>query len=336
QDHLTGTATVTDASGNSAGSIKYKPYGETRLSSGSLPAQKFTGQRLDDAAGFYYYGGRYYDQGLARFISADPITPRPSDPQGLNRYSYVLNNPLRYVDPTGFEPDDGPVVIPFYGPPGPGTGGITTLHVVGPNGNWVSYNYNRGGLSSVAFNVTVGFQVQQAPARIPLGRYPAKGWWGLAVQVFAAALSFAQDVGLTPALPTGTFTVEGRFVYVPQRLGVYDSYGSSLTIFEVGTHGTITTNLEFGALPGLQPTATVTVFEGGQIVDQRDLLSPQSGPAYNLPATGGPVVSRFYFGFQFQSPIFRFNLTFTYHGKPVPVKGGDFTVDFSKVPAEIT
>ena len=46
QDHLTGTALVTDTSGNQVGSMKYYPYGSTR--SGSVPKdRKFTGQRLD-------------------------------------------------------------------------------------------------------------------------------------------------------------------------------------------------------------------------------------------------------------------------------------------------
>jgi RHS repeat-associated protein len=57
---------------------------------------------LDPESGLYYYGGRYYDPELGRFISPDPFVPEPSDPQSLNRYSYVLNNPVNYIDPTGF------------------------------------------------------------------------------------------------------------------------------------------------------------------------------------------------------------------------------------------
>ena len=41
---------------------------------------------------------------LGRFIQADSIVPAPGNPQSLNRYAYVYNNPLRYTDPTGFEP----------------------------------------------------------------------------------------------------------------------------------------------------------------------------------------------------------------------------------------
>jgi RHS repeat-associated protein len=55
---------------------------------------------LDDT-GLYYYGARYYDPTIGRFISADTIVPSSMNPQALNRYSYVYNNPLKYIDPTG-------------------------------------------------------------------------------------------------------------------------------------------------------------------------------------------------------------------------------------------
>ncbi|MBI5877547.1 MAG: RHS repeat-associated core domain-containing protein [Chloroflexi bacterium] len=61
----------------------------------------YTGQRLDASTGLMYYGARYYDSSLARFISADSIVPGAGNPQTLNRYSYVLGNPLKYTDPTG-------------------------------------------------------------------------------------------------------------------------------------------------------------------------------------------------------------------------------------------
>jgi hypothetical protein len=44
---------------------------------------------------------RYYDPTIGRFISPDTIVPAPANPQSLNRYSYCLNNPLKYVDPSG-------------------------------------------------------------------------------------------------------------------------------------------------------------------------------------------------------------------------------------------
>ena len=47
---------------------------------------------------------RYYDTTLGRFVSADTIVPSAGNPQSLNRYSYVLNNPVKYVDPSGHCP----------------------------------------------------------------------------------------------------------------------------------------------------------------------------------------------------------------------------------------
>jgi RHS repeat-associated protein len=58
-----------------------------------------------DNTGLYYYNARYYDPGIGRFISADTIVPNPANPQSLNRYSYCLNNPLKYTDPTGHMDD---------------------------------------------------------------------------------------------------------------------------------------------------------------------------------------------------------------------------------------
>jgi RHS repeat-associated protein len=98
--------------------LHYFPYGATRAGDpAALPTEfNFTGQRLDISTGLLYYGARYYDPALGRFISADTVVPEPGNPQALNRYSYVLNNPLRYVDPTGHQgndPNEGPPDFPI-------------------------------------------------------------------------------------------------------------------------------------------------------------------------------------------------------------------------------
>ncbi len=49
---------------------------------------------------------RYYLPGLARFASPDTLIPDPANPQALNRYTYTLNNPLKYSDPSGHTPWD--------------------------------------------------------------------------------------------------------------------------------------------------------------------------------------------------------------------------------------
>jgi hypothetical protein len=54
--------------------------------------------------GFYDYGARSYDPALGRFLQADTIVPNPANPQSLNRYAYVYNRPLNYVDSGGHNP----------------------------------------------------------------------------------------------------------------------------------------------------------------------------------------------------------------------------------------
>ncbi len=54
-----------------------------------------------------YYGARYYDAAIGRFAEQDSLIADLYNPQSLNRYSYALNNPVRYTDPTGHcDPDD--------------------------------------------------------------------------------------------------------------------------------------------------------------------------------------------------------------------------------------
>ncbi|MGC9025771.1 MAG: RHS repeat-associated core domain-containing protein, partial [Chloroflexia bacterium] len=62
---------------------------------------RYTGQRWEAGIGLYFYNARYYDPALGRFIQPDTVVPDPADPQSLNRYTYALNSPLVYNDPSG-------------------------------------------------------------------------------------------------------------------------------------------------------------------------------------------------------------------------------------------
>lgn len=106
-DHLGSSNVITDDSGSVVQHLEYKPFGETALNepanwpTGEPTDHKFTGKELDDSTGLYFYGARYYDPSIGRFVTPDTIVQAPYDPQSLNRYSYCRNNPLNYVDPTG-------------------------------------------------------------------------------------------------------------------------------------------------------------------------------------------------------------------------------------------
>jgi RHS repeat-associated protein len=67
-------------------------------------ANQYNGRVYDPGTGFHDYGARMYWPQIGRFISADSYQGNIANPASLNRYSYVLNNPYRYVDPTGYAP----------------------------------------------------------------------------------------------------------------------------------------------------------------------------------------------------------------------------------------
>ena len=103
-DHLGSTALTANSSGGLYAELRYKPWGENRYTSGTTPTTyRFTGQRSEESGlgSLYDYGARFYSPALGRFLSADTIVPQLENPQAWNRYSYVVNNPLKYTDPTG-------------------------------------------------------------------------------------------------------------------------------------------------------------------------------------------------------------------------------------------
>ncbi len=114
-DHLHSTSVSTDINGNWFGQTLYLPFGGTRYSSGGQPSDYlYTGQRQESTTGgLYDYGARFYDPLIGRFISADMVVPGADNPQALNRYSYVFNNPLKYKDPSGHCPWCGDFVKGF-------------------------------------------------------------------------------------------------------------------------------------------------------------------------------------------------------------------------------
>jgi RHS repeat-associated protein len=96
-DHLSTTRGLTDASGNLAASIGYDSFGN--LTSGSASTRyTYTGREADSDTGLMFYRARWYDPREGRFISEDPIGFRGRD---ISFYSYVHNDPLRLIDPTG-------------------------------------------------------------------------------------------------------------------------------------------------------------------------------------------------------------------------------------------
>jgi RHS repeat-associated protein len=101
KDHLGSTRSVTDSSKNIISASTYHPFGETVVEEGS-EHYLYTGKEKD-STGLYYYGARHYDPQTGKFITRDLIKGRKSNSQTLNLYTYCLNNPIKYIDPTGLD-----------------------------------------------------------------------------------------------------------------------------------------------------------------------------------------------------------------------------------------
>jgi len=116
KDSLGSTDVVTDSLGSVVAEMSFDAFGKrwnlltlADLLSGDYGAlndfttRGFTGHEMLDEVGVIHMNGRVYDPMLGRFMSADPIISDLSNVQRLNRYSYVLNSPLSYTDPSGFD-----------------------------------------------------------------------------------------------------------------------------------------------------------------------------------------------------------------------------------------
>jgi RHS repeat-associated protein len=124
EDHEGSVSHVTDSSGANYVSESFTAFGQRRDPGGwsascncvdlgkiaSVTRFGYTGQEAIGGAsmGLIHMNGRVQDAITGRFLSADPFVFEPGNTQGFNRYSYVMNNPLSYTDPSGYSPADLP------------------------------------------------------------------------------------------------------------------------------------------------------------------------------------------------------------------------------------
>ena len=116
RDHLGSVDVLTDSDGDVFEEARFGPWGTRRdaTTGGDLTeaaamafdhcatTRGFTDHEMLDEVGLVHMNGRIYDPRLGRFLQADPYVQFPGNLQNHNRYSYVMNNPLSYTDPTGY------------------------------------------------------------------------------------------------------------------------------------------------------------------------------------------------------------------------------------------
>ncbi|MFH0842169.1 MAG: SpvB/TcaC N-terminal domain-containing protein [Bacteroidota bacterium] len=114
KDHLGSITGVMNSSGNIVEEYNYDAWGRRRnptdwsysnVATPNYTQHGFTGHEHLDMFNLINMNGRIYDSEIARFLSPDPIIQSPYNLLSYNRYSYCLNNPLKYTDPSGYEYD---------------------------------------------------------------------------------------------------------------------------------------------------------------------------------------------------------------------------------------
>ena len=127
-DRIGSIAAIADSAGKTVCSYSYDSFGNSGACGAVENPFAFAGRELDPESGLYYMRARYYDSVAGRFITSDPLNlagrlllaqngqadalGAQGTPQQLNAYSYAINNPLLFRDPTGLNcnPPVGPPV----------------------------------------------------------------------------------------------------------------------------------------------------------------------------------------------------------------------------------
>ncbi|MEL6301656.1 MAG: RHS repeat-associated core domain-containing protein [Pseudomonadota bacterium] len=115
KDHLGSTDVITNDYGDVVQTMSFDAWGQRRSANWqliqgaqlaifdvSVTTRGYTGHEMLDSVGIIHMNGRIYDARIGRFLQADPIVQEPLNGQNLNRYSYIVNNPLNATDPSGY------------------------------------------------------------------------------------------------------------------------------------------------------------------------------------------------------------------------------------------
>jgi RHS repeat-associated protein len=296
-DHLGSSRFVSTTNRTMYSDTAYAPFGEPYAQAG-VSDLSFTGMNQDTVSGLYDFPAREYSiQG--RWPSPDPAglaAVDPTNPQSWNRYAYVLNNPLRAIDPTGLECiwDDGS--FDSMGDPSTGNQGGCSL----AGGTWVDHSFfsdfglpdwsgsANDGLERVVANLQAGFALVQTSSGL--------GGWMLVPNGGAGPIDWNL---LVPQTPTLTYSqqainaIHNTFSKFPTVCGKVGAFAAGeIAGFggfgQVDQNGKVSGSYLIPAAPGITDNAQLTgsgpllfVGEGAGVLYEPDLNN------YGKPAAIG-------------------------------------------------
>ena len=173
KDNLGSWATITNGNGAVEQSLSYDAWGNLRnpntwtgdFTGTPMFDRGYTGHEHLYAFGLINMNGRMYDPVISAFLSVDQYVSNPESAQGFNRYAYCMNNPLRYIDPsgwtmvnpvTGYTPNSSANANDPYAycrrPLEPRDLGILQLPQSELNGTWMEGNERHGGGGGIIIN----------------------------------------------------------------------------------------------------------------------------------------------------------------------------------------
>ena len=146
-DNLGSVTRIYGSSGNEVFNASYDVWGNQTVNRNDIDFYRgYTGHEMLTDFGLINMNGRLYDPLLGRFLSTDNFVQEPFDSQNFNRYSYCLNNPLKYTDPSG-EFFWIPILV------GAAIGGVVNLGIKAYNGQINSF---LDGLAAFGFGAVAG------------------------------------------------------------------------------------------------------------------------------------------------------------------------------------
>ena len=245
----------------------YDPFGETTTSIGDYDTDYgYTGEQID-ASGLIYLRARYYDPATGRFVTRDPFPGFYQLSASQNGFSYVYNNPIVYVDPSG-------MIVPAI------VGAVIAGAVIA-GGIDLIVQYNRNGGSFKCFDLKEFFVAMGAGAVAGVVAFVA---WEAILPVMETFIG----EGLSSYLVTGAFTglFSGQYSRLATNVfsGNFDQIGEDLfnpqdVLFD-STIGAVTAGLGYGIQKALRSIA-------GRIIQSYKPEIPEAITTKRVTSPGG-------------------------------------------------